>query len=359
VADEGLGLPQTELGRLFERFYRVNQPDRRHIGGSGLGLAVCRELIEAQDGNIWAESPGLGHGATFKFTLPAAEAGHARPVPAGPSRTSGGSDPAQPVLVVKDDPSYATYVATLLREDGYRIRHVSTGEEAIVVAERERPRAILLDIELGGGLDGWEVLSTLRQRPATATVPILVTTSRTERARGLALGADEYLVKPVSGARLLAVVRRLAGPPSVHILAVDDDPSMRELVHSTLTGAGYRVSLAADGFAALDCLVTSPPDLVLLDLLIPGPDGFAVLERIRAADQSRNVPVLVLTGKSLTVDDKQRLTAGVAAILQKDGVGAADLVEAIRHTLSTSKGIPLGPLTSDLWRSHAHHPDRG
>ncbi len=215
VSDHGLGIPPEVLPRLFEKFYRVDNSDRRTITGTGLGLAIVRNMVEAHGGTIQVESAGLGQGSRFTFTVPITQ----RPLAplATPALVAGGDEtlPSGRVLVVEDDPSFALWLSETLTAARYAVDVAASGEEALQAVAHARPTAVLLDLTLAGQLDGWDALAVLRSRPETTDLPVVVVSVREEHVRSDALGVAHYLVKPIGADVLLRTLRRLgeAGTP--------------------------------------------------------------------------------------------------------------------------------------------------
>ncbi|MHB8617981.1 MAG: response regulator [Chloroflexota bacterium] len=332
VQDQGLGFTPEAGERLFEKFYRVDSPEFSGIGGTGLGLAICKRIIEGSGGRIWAESAGPGSGATFSFTQPLA----ATPPPETPATVPAAARGR--VLVVKDDPSLAALIREQLTGAGYQVESVATGEAALERARAEPPAAVVLDIGLAGELDGWAVLATLRDDPACADAPVIMVSGREEQARALAVGANDYLVKPVPAERLISSVRRLAGPPAAGrpVLIADDDPAMRKLVGETLRGSGFEVVEAGDGEEALARIREVTPLALVLDLLMPRLDGFQVLEALQEQPDFRDIPVLVLTGKQLSPEERLRLAAQAEGLVEKSASSGSDISSALARVLPAS-----------------------
>lgn len=312
VRDHGLGIPAEALPKLFEKFYRVDASDRSAIGGTGLGLALCKEIVTAHHGRFHVESqPGAG--STFSFTLPAAESSAGSP-PSGEMAPVGCD-----VLVVEDDASFAALVLEHLRELGLRAQVQASAEEALHTLQSVTPQLILLDIHLAGELDGWDFLIALKSDPRLARLPVIVTTVTEDQSRGFALGVSDYLIKPFQMETLhTLVLHYLPRPKNCSVLVVDDDARFRESVAEALRGEfDCTVREAADGDAALAALRHALPDLLILDLLMPGTDGFHVLAQLRADRDTARLPVLVVTGKDLSTTEKERLNQGMTQVLTK------------------------------------------
>jgi signal transduction histidine kinase/CheY-like chemotaxis protein len=323
VRDQGLGIPADQQRKLFTKFFRVDSSDTREIGGTGLGLALVREIVEAHGGRVGFESEE-GAGSTFWFELPAAES--LREGKNGTAARSGR------VLVVEDDPAAAALLTEHLAEDGFAVEVVATGEDALVRATADPPALVCLDIVLPGELDGWDVLAQLKGDARTANVPVVICTARNGRERAGVLGASDFLTKPFSSRQLRAAISRLL-PTDGSVLVVDDDPAVRRLVAETLRAEGVELREAADGHAALREIEERRPDAVVLDLILPELDGFAVLEHLQSDPVLRTLPVVVLTGTHLSEHERTQLESRALALLQKSFYSPQELRRLIRRVL--------------------------
>jgi CheY-like chemotaxis protein len=280
--------------------------------------------------------------------LPAATTGDAvtpqvRPpsVPAAaaePSLLASGlaDDSAPLVLVVEDDVHIATVLRTYLEADGYRVDIVPDGQQAIEAARRLSPFAITLDISLPK-LDGWSVLNALKREAATTDIPVVIVSIVDNRDFGLVLGASDYLVKPIDHERLRTVLRSLnsiRAPGDGTVLVVDDDPALRDVLSSLLAEDGWHVATAADGEAALAAIDHARPTAMVLDLMMPRCDGFEVLRALRTRPATRDLPVIVITAKELSDDDRARLARNAERVFQKQAVPLEQLRQEIRGILT-------------------------
>lgn len=314
VQDHGLGIPPEAMPKLFGKFYRVDSTDRREIGGTGLGLALCKEIVTAHHGRIRAESR-MGAGSTFRFTLPVKPAAAATAATAPAAAKAG----EEYVLVVEDDASFAALVREHLSTEGLAVRIEPAAEGALAAAHAAAPLLVILDIHLAGKMDGWDFLVEMKADRKLAEVPVIITTVTEKRARGFALGASDYLVKPFPMETLVEGIRRfLPEPEGKRVLVVDDDADFRiSAVAMVKYGLHCEAEEAANGRQALEKIRQHIPDLVILDLLMPVMDGFAVLDALRARTETASLPVLVVTGKDLTPQDKEHLKQGMARVLTK------------------------------------------
>ena len=327
VTDSGIGIPGEEHESIFEEFRQGESESHQGHGGTGLGLAIVRKLALLLGGTVSVQS-AAGDGSTFAVHLPReipAERSEAPPppreVPAGDRR----------ILVVDDDENVRRLLRYELEPQGVTVLEAADGARALAIARESRPDAIILDVVLPR-VDGWATLRALKTAPETRDIPVLVHSVVDNRAFGFALGAFEYLVKPVAAGAVVEALRRarvLGGAP---VLIADDDPDIRRLLSQELEAAGFRTRTARDGAEALESLARERPAAVVLDLLMPEPDGFEVLYRIRDDETMNAVPVIVLTGKDLTPEDYARLNGSAQRIFRK-GADLGRLVRDVQATL--------------------------
>jgi len=327
VSDTGIGIAPEDTRRIFHEFEQLDSEYVREQQGTGLGLALTKKLVELHGGRIQVESE-LERGSTFRFYLPLrAQPKPQPPEPAAAPEPDVVGERGPLVLVVEDDARAGDLLGHFLSEAGYRVAHASTGSQAVALARTLKPDAITLDILLPGE-DGMAILGQLKGAPATSAIPVVVVSITDHRELGLSLGAVEWLVKPVQRHDFVAAVRRSLGAvPAGHtptVLVVDDEAPTVELLTETLTRNGLRALSATDGRTGVELALAHRPDVIVLDLVMPGMTGFQVVRQLRDHPEGRNIPILVFTGKELTAEDRARLLTGVQAVVRKDG--AAELL---------------------------------
>jgi signal transduction histidine kinase/DNA-binding response OmpR family regulator len=343
VVDTGPGVTAEDRQRIFDAFQQGARLPRQ-TEGTGLGLTLSKRILELHGGRIWVDSEA-GQGSTFGIALPAGsgelaptsvpQAGQASGLPAGVT-----SGPGPTVVVVEDDRRSFDLLRVYLEAAGARVISARDGEEGLDTVRSLNPAGVVLDILLPG-IDGWEVLARLKADPGTAAIPVIVVSMLDERGRGFALGAAEYLVKPVGKDQLMAALYRAAAMPERKrtVVAIDDDPLAIELVRASLEPEGWTVLGAATGQEGLALIRERQPSAVLLDLLMPGMDGFEVVEALRADPDTRTIPVVILTSKSMTQQDKERLQGRITYVARKTEFDLSGLAGLLRWA-STSRQSP-------------------
>lgn len=238
------------------------------------------------------------------------------------------------MLVVEDDAATAELLQLQLEEDGYDVELALTGEEALARITQSPPAVICLDIALAGRLDGWEVLTRLKATSETASIPVIVCSGSERADRAAVLGASDFLTKPFTRERLLDAVARLIPAGAGSILVVDDEVAIRQLVVMTLARDGLDLREAADGIEALEQIAERRPDVIVLDLAMPVLDGFAVLERLHEKPETRSIPVIVLTARDVTPEERAHFRERTVTLLQKSAYSARELRRLVREAAS-------------------------
>jgi hypothetical protein len=332
VSDTGIGMTPEQLAKLFEAFTQADAATTRRYGGTGLGLALSRRLCRMMGGDVTAESEA-GRGSTFTIRLPARVVETAEEpaalVPAAERPVAA----VGTVLVIDDEPAVRDLMQRFLGKEGFRVVTAASGEEGLRRAREIRPDAITLDVMMPG-LDGWAVLSALKADTDLADIPVVMLTIVDDKNLGYALGASDYLTKPIDRDRLAAVLGRYRR--DLPVLVVDDDVEVRQLLRRMLEPEGYAVVEADNGRVALERLRDGTPAVVLLDLMMPEMDGFDFVAEFRRHAAWRAIPIVVITAKDLSREERERLNGYVQKILQKGAHGRAELLAEVRELVATS-----------------------
>ena len=336
VRDSGIGMTSEQIGRVFEAFAQADSSTTRKYGGTGLGLAITKKFCEMMDGTIHVESE-IGKGTTFSVRLPMRAEKMADLAPAldsvAPLR-SFVRESCGRVLVIDDDPVIQDLMKSFLTREGYTVMVADSGPVGLRLAREQKPDVITLDIAMPG-MDGWSVLSALKNDPHLHDIPVVVLTMADQKNLGYALGATEYLMKPIDRERLAVVLRRYSQLRHTSILVVEDDLNTRDLLRSILTKNGWNVQTAENGRIALEKVSGTLPGLILLDLMMPEIDGFTFLEEFRKLPLAGKVPVIVLTAKDLTGEDRRRLNGRVESIMRK-GEGTEAVLKKVLGLVAES-----------------------
>ena len=357
VADTGIGMTPTQLGKLFQAFVQADASTTRKYGGTGLGLAISKKFCQLMGGDI-AVTSEPGKGTVFTASIPlrvddasatrapfgSAVAG-ARPADDGAADPAAGSGATSPavgatgplILAVDDDPAVLDLLSRNLVREGYSVRTASNGRDALRLAQELKPRLITLDVMMPS-MDGWSVLTALKADAATRDIPVVMVSIIDDRQLGFALGAADYLTKPVDRARLAEILARQAPHDTKRLaLVVDDLRDNRAMLRAALEREDWEVVEAEDGRAALEAFARHQPGLILLDLMMPVMDGFEFLRSLRAREDGRAVPVVVVTAKELTDDERRFLRACVENIVQKGALAHDALLAEIRGRITAAE----------------------
>jgi signal transduction histidine kinase/CheY-like chemotaxis protein len=338
VTDHGIGIAEHDQQRVFKEFQQVDSGVSRKQQGTGLGLALTRNMALLHGGNLTVQSE-LGKGSRFTLVIPTRARIPERTLVTVNGSVSGtAADAALPlIIVVEDDHVAAELLTRQIERAGFRTHVARTGADAVAMARELKPAAITLDILLPD-IDGWEVLARLKRDKATNGIPVVVVSVVDNPALATAMGALDYFVKPVEPREL---VNRLSNFNFKHkadgrqtcVLVVDDEVANRDWLKHLLEPAGYTVSLASGGAEAIELARSSKPDVVMLDLMMPDVNGFAVVDALSEHEATKGIPIMVLTAKHLTEADVDQLSGHVSAILRRPSAGAVDVLSQLQVVL--------------------------
>ena len=315
VTDQGPGIPADKLESIFDRFAQADASDSRAKAGTGLGLPICRGIVEQHGGRIWATSTP-GSGSTFTFVLQAATTTPADDQQGGPS-------PVGAVLICDDDPDIVEVLAAMLGAHGYSTLKAHTGQRALELAADQAPSLILMDLRMPG-MSGWETIAALGANPATAHIPIVILSALAPDDMSVP-AASSWLTKPVDQGALMSSLREALGTEATtSVLVIEDDEDLGDVLKTFFTEHGVHARVAHTGMQALAMSHEVPPDLLVLDLGLPDIDGYAVVKALRRDERLRTLPMVVYTGRELEETDRRRLRLGETRFVTKSGESPAD-----------------------------------
>jgi len=326
VRDNGIGIDPKDHEVIFQEFRQVDGTAKREFGGTGLGLALVKKFVELQGGYVTVDS-SPGRGSTFSFTLPVRS--RAAVVSRMPDFVLAAHE-SERVLVVEDDAHAYDLISAALGSAGFLALRARHGEEALRMARESRPIAVTLDLVLPG-LDGWEVLKNLKSDATTCDIPVVIISMVENRELGLALGADDYFVKPVDRTRFLDRIRHLTHNDRPSLLLIDDDAAVHALLDEELGSLGYEIRSAFTGESGVEAAKEHHPDVILLDLMMPGMSGFEVADVLKESPETANIPIVVLTSKEISADDRAELQSKVTSFVRKGSSARDQLVREIRR----------------------------
>jgi signal transduction histidine kinase/CheY-like chemotaxis protein len=344
VRDTGIGMTPEQLSRLFQEFSQADASTTRKYGGTGLGLAISQRFCRMMGGDITVESEA-GKGSAFTVRLPrharqsqepqaAAEPGEgAAHVPREGGRRNS-------VLVVDDDPVARDLLHRFFVREGFEVALANDGREGLTRARALKPSLITLDV-LMPEMDGWTVLREIKADPALSQTPVLMVSILDEKNKGFALGASDYVTKPIDRKRLVPILAKYKlDSKGGHVLLVEDEAEVRHLVRRMMVSEGWTVTEAANGREALERLAEAAPlpDLIMLDLIMPEMDGFDFLTERRRNPEWSNVPVVIVTGADLSAEDRKRINGGVAKVISKASLGQDTFLSEVQEFVTKHLG---------------------
>ncbi len=341
VSDTGIGMTSEQVNHLFHAFSQADLSTTRRYGGTGLGLAISKRLAEMMGGGIEVRSV-LGQGTSFLVRLPVSTRHSAvePETPQGRKPETGSHAGTARVLVIDDDAGVRETMKRFLTKEGYEVHTAPDGEEGLRLARAIRPDIITLDAIMPR-VDGWTVLQTLKANPDLSATPVIMLSVTEEKNLGYLMGVAEYMTKPLDRVRLATVLKTLLpGRKAGHVLIVEDEEITRKSLREVLEHEGWVVAEAADGVAGLRCLEQSRPDLILLDLLMPGMNGFEFSCELSKHAEWKAIPVIVITAKDLTSEDRSRLNGYVEKIFEKDPSTLEQLLHEVGRLLARPQNRP-------------------
>lgn len=336
VTDTGIGMTSEQMSRLFEAFTQADASTTRQYGGTGLGLAITKKLCQMMGGDVTVESE-VGKGSTFTIHLPTIVLDpKAQPTPSLPLKSTPVPLGAKTILVIDDDSTVHDLMHRFLSKEGFRVASAFSGEEGLLLAQELQPDAITLDVMMPR-MDGWAVLSGLKANPELAHIPVIMLTIVDNKNIGYALGASDYLTKPIDRDRLGAILKKYRGERHpCRLLLVEDDAPTREMMRRMLEKEQWTVMEAENGQVALEHIANQQPELILLDLMMPQMDGFTFVNVLQQNEAWRSIPVVILTAKEITAEDRQQLNGYVENILEKGAYTREELLSQVRKLVSGS-----------------------
>jgi len=345
VSDTGIGMTDEQMLEVFKEFTQADASTTRRFGGTGLGLTISRRFCQMMGGDITVDSsPGVG--TTFTIIVPAQAVPRDEEEALALSEARRITDEVRVVsvdggriLVIDDDANVRDLITRVLERERFEVHTATNGQDGLSLAHSLRPDVITLDVMMGG-MDGWTVLGELKADPVLAEIPVIMVTMVDDRRRGFALGATDYLTKPVDRQRLLTLLNRFranTGQTDVlapgRVLIVEDDVDTRDVLARTLQQNHWDTVLADNGQMALDLLATELPDVILLDLMLPEMDGFEFIEAMKQVPHWRDIPILVLTAKDLSAEERQFLRGYVAEVMYKQAYDRDTLLSQVRQLI--------------------------
>ncbi len=350
VMDTGIGISKEDVPHIFEEFRQVDGSSSRRFEGTGLGLSIANKTAKMLGGTISVQST-LGQGSKFIITLPIEWQGIAPTYEPLSFPLATPQSKKKTILIVDDNPQVVTMISNYLSEEGYHTVIATSGQKALELAEVHHPFAITLDVIMPE-MDGWETLQNLKKNKKTANIPVIVISVADDQETGFALGAVGYLTKPVHKEILISEIRTIDGAHPYSIMVVDDNKIDRLEMTRILEEEKMKVISVESGRKCLELLKQSIPDVLVLDLMMPEMDGFMVLDRLRNDPSTKNLPVIVVTAKDLTTEEKNKLETHASSILGKSNLDTKSLLQEIEKQLTTIEKVSKSLRSLETKESH-------
>jgi DNA-binding response OmpR family regulator/anti-sigma regulatory factor (Ser/Thr protein kinase) len=331
VEDDGIGIAPENIEEIFSEFRQVDGTYTRKVGGTGLGLSITKKFIELLGGRIEVKST-IGVGSCFKVYLPIESLNIKRSI----EELKYDSNSKMKVVCVDDDPNVQRLYTQYLSDKEFYTIHLNGQEDVTAKIFEILPDVVILDIMLPNK-DGWEILTELKNNPITKTIPVIMASVLSEKNLAFRLKADEYLIKPVTQEDLIdTIVRLISKKESLEVLVADDDDNFLNLIGQFLSEESIAYRFARDGVETLEMIEKKNPDLLILDIMMPRKDGFEVIDEIRKNTTCKNMPIIVVTAKDLTADEKEELLARTNMVIQKSGTHIENVMETILKRVKTN-----------------------
>jgi signal transduction histidine kinase/CheY-like chemotaxis protein len=333
VSDTGIGMTPEQQDRVFEAFSQADASTARDFGGTGLGLTITKTFCRMMGGDVTLTSEP-GKGTTFIIRLPTEVREPKAESAAASESIASLKMEGRPVLVVDDDADTRQVLQRFLNRKGFPVECASSGEEGLRLSRKLHPMAIILDVMMPG-MDGWAVLSTLKSEPEVRDIPVVMLTIVDDKNLGYALGATDYMIKPVDRDRLMEILAKFRDvPPPRWALVVDDEEPARKMLTQILEKERWNVFQAENGLVALERIAKQRPDLILLDLMMPKMNGYQFLAELRKHDKWRSIPVIVVTAKDMSTEERIALDGYVEKVLPKHALTEEALLTEIQDLIT-------------------------
>ncbi len=355
VSDTGIGMDPDQIAKLFRRFTQADASTTRRFGGTGLGLSITKAFANLLGGDVTVEStPGKGSVFTLRLPADAQQRRQGTGEDGLPDAEESTGDGDNAILIVDDDPNARALLSRFVSREGFAVRTAADGESGLELARAVRPRAILLDVMMPH-MDGWAVLSKLKEDPQTADIPVIMETIVHEKGLAFSLGAEDYLTKPIRWPRLKRVLDRFRPTAPARALVIDDDGSTCNLVSDLLEREGWEIVRARDSTAVFERLAESRPALMLVDLSMSGLNAFALIQSLRRMPQWRDLPVVALSGDELTSGERARLEGCVQQIIDAENNAPEALLDVLRRIPSLAALRAKTGAAGEAGATHGHH----